>query len=269
MIDQGARAGNPTSDQSNICYFFRFGLIVTGKSEREHLPKLFRSLKASGICNFEVIRQIGQRNPIEASQRRARMVGSGQTITTKDEEEIGLPARRYLRDDSCSFVILVDDLERARREHAQQVFDRYRLALDTILTPIQRPRASVHFLVNMLEAYYFADARAVNAVLELEPPLDDFADDVEDIGHPKNELKQRHVGFDEVGDGGRILDNIRIEHILSRPDVCRWLRTLFGWCVKVLERYPDYALLNLSFNRDLRLNDGVLSDVTRTQLEGL
>lgn len=269
MIDQDAPAGILTSSQSNACYFFRFGLIVTGKAEYEHLPKLFRSLRATGICKFEVIRQIGQRSPIEASHRRARMVGSGQTITTKDEEEIGLPARRYLGDDCCSFVVLVDDLEYARREHAQQVFDRYRLALDTILTPIQRPRASVHFLVNMLEAYYFADVRAVNAVLELQPPLEDFADNVEDIRHPKNDLKQRHVDFDEVGDGGRILDNLRIEHILCRPDVCRWLRTLLGWCVKVLERYPDYALLNLAFNEDFRLNDGMLSDVTRVQLESL
>jgi hypothetical protein len=268
MIDQEA-PGIPTPSRANACYFFRFGLIVTGKAEQEHLPKLFSSLVATGICKFEVIRQIGQRSPIEASHRRARMVGSGQTITTKDEEEIGLPARRYLGDDPCSFVILVDDLEFARRENAQQVFNRYRLAMDTILTPIQKPRASVHFLVNMLEAYYFADARAVNAVLNLQPALEDFADDVEDIRHPKNDLKQRHIGYDEVGDGGRILDNIRIEHILSRPYVCRWLRTLLAWCVKVLERYPDYGLLNLTFNEGLRLNDGVLSDVTRTQLEGL
>jgi hypothetical protein len=269
MIDKDPPSDSFASSKSNTCYFFRFGLIVTGEGERKHLPKLFSSLTATGICNFQVIRHIGQRSPILSSKRRIRMVGRGEMIPTKDEEEIGLPARKHLGDDSCCFVILVDDLEHARREHAKEVFDRYRLSLDTILTPIQRPRASVHFLVNMLEAYYLADARAVNAVLELQPPLEDVADDVEDIRHPKNDLKQLYVGFDEVGDGGRILDNVRVEHILSRPDVCRWLRTLFGWCVKVLERYPDYALLNLAFNEDFRLNDGVLSDVTRAQLESL
>ena len=56
------------------------------------------------------------------------------------------------------FLILVDDLEAGRSDSAQEIFDRYRLALDTILTERKSRRASVHFLVNMLEAYYFATA---------------------------------------------------------------------------------------------------------------
>lgn len=44
--------------------FLHFGLIVTGETEWEHLPKLFKSLMATGTCTFEVIRKIGQRNPI-------------------------------------------------------------------------------------------------------------------------------------------------------------------------------------------------------------
>ena len=42
---------------------FHFGLIVTGHTEEEHLPKLFESLKETGICNFKVIKKIEQRSP--------------------------------------------------------------------------------------------------------------------------------------------------------------------------------------------------------------
>jgi len=45
------------------------------------------------------------------------------------------------------------------------VFERYRNALDAVLATLQlHHRAAVHFLVNMLEAYYFAHADAVNTV---------------------------------------------------------------------------------------------------------
>ena len=40
--------------------FFRFGLIVTGETEEQHLPKLFKSLMETRICNFRVIRRVGQ-----------------------------------------------------------------------------------------------------------------------------------------------------------------------------------------------------------------
>lgn len=249
------------------CYFFRFGLIVTGDTENDHLPKLFSLLIHTGICHFEVIRQIGQRSPITADKRKAKMVGQGQAILTKDEEEIGIPARRYLDDDPCRFVLLIDDLEHQRRNEAQQVFDRYRLALDTILNPEQQTRASVHFLVNMLEAYYFADAKAVNLALDLDPPLTDHSDDVESIRHPKGMLQDLYPRFHERDDGGRILDNIRSHHILSRPDTCAWLRTLFAWCVKVLQRYPAYDSLGTHFHNSYRFADGIFSEVTKGQIE--
>jgi hypothetical protein len=174
--------------------------------------------------------------------------------------EIGLPARRHLGVSPCHHVILVDDLEHDRRAIAQQVFDRYRLALDTILTSAQQPRAAVHFLVNMLEAYYFADAAAINAVLELQPPLEDYAGDVETITHPKNDLKWRFPGFDEVRHGGAILDHLDVEHVLSRPDMCAWLRTLFAWCVGALERAPVNETVSVS--EKYRLRDGIVSAVT-------
>ena len=223
-----------TSPESPRCAYFHFGLIVTGDTEREHLPKLFTSLMATGICTFKVIRKIEQRSPITSRRRRPPVVGTDQIIERKDELEIGLPARGYINRSGCHFVLLIDDLEYDRGDHAQQVFDRYRLALDTILNDLKH-RASVHFLVNMLEAYYFADARAINAVLETSLP--DYEGDVETIRNPKSDLRAEYQGFREIDDGGQILDQIDIGRVLSRPDACASLRTLFAWCVGVLAKY--------------------------------
>ena len=114
------------------------------------------------------------------------MLGSGKRIPDRDAVEIGLPSRRFLSSDD-RYVLLIDDLEERRSTDIQQIFDRYRLALDTMLTANQARRASVHFLVNMLEAYYFADAQAVNAVLGTD--LVDFEGDVETIPNLKRNLK--------------------------------------------------------------------------------
>ncbi|NJN98527.1 MAG: DUF4276 family protein [Anaerolineales bacterium] len=251
--------------ESQQCYFFHFGLIVTGKGERDHLPKLFKSLMATGICNFQVIQFTGQRGPITSEKRILEMVGSGKSIPDKDQSEIGLPARRYLNVNKCHFVVLVHDLEHDRKHQAQQVFDRYRRALDTMLTSEQNSRASVHFLVNMLEAYYFADAKAVSTVLNLTSSLEDYLEDVEDIPHPKGELKRLYLGFREREDGGQILDHLNIEHVLSRSDTCASLRTLFAWCSKVVEQYPDYQSLSLADK--YHLQDGRFSEITRSQLD--
>ena len=52
----------------------------------------------------------------------------------------------------------------AAETQAQEIFDRYRSALDVVLDTL-KDRASVHFLVYMLEAYYFADIQAINDCL--------------------------------------------------------------------------------------------------------
>jgi hypothetical protein len=148
------------------------------------------------------------------------------------------------------------------RDQAQQVFDRYRSALDKILNDLKH-RASVHFLVNMLEAYYFADTEAIKTILQTA--LSDYEGDVEEIHDPKEDPKRLPSGFREIEDGGRILDQLDIEHVLSRPDACASLRTLFAWCVKVLEKYSDYDCTDF-YNR-YKLNDGKLSEITRTQLD--
>ena len=147
----------------------RFGLIVTGKGEEESLPQFFRVLMAKAYCVFTVIRRVGQRNPITAPTRLLRMVGNRQRIPTRDEEEIGLPVLLFLRRHRGSYAMVVDDLEGTHRDIAAQVFARYRTALNEALTTSNlHKREAVHFLVNMLEAYYFADSRAVNSVAGAE-----------------------------------------------------------------------------------------------------
>ncbi len=182
------------------------------------------------------------------------MVGQGKKIPDRDEAEIGLPARGYLSSDD-KFLILVDDLEADRSNSAVEIFDRYRLALDTILTESQSRRASVHFLVNMLEAYYFADSQAINSALNTK--LDDYDGDVETIDNPKSRMKNLCPGFDVVEDGCRIIGRLSICHVLSREDTCSSLRTMFAWIFKAIGE-PESEL------RDAL--DGRYSDVTKGQI---
>jgi hypothetical protein len=214
---------------------YRFGLIVTGEGEEAFLPRLFRALMARAYCVFTVIRRVGQRSPITAPKRLLKMVGAGRPLPTKDEEEIGIPVLMFLRRHPGSCAMIVDDLEGDRRGKADAVFARYRTALDEALGPSGlKPRAAVHFMVNMLEAYYFADSRAVNSVAGAEVIPVDHPNDVEEIRHPKRNLKRLWPEFDEKTHGERILRCLDIEHVLSRPTECCWLRAMFAWCVAKL-----------------------------------
>ncbi len=258
------------NDSNNISTWdhFHFGLIVTGIGERKYLTNLFKTLSSTGFCSFKVIHFMGQRTPITSEKKIIKMVGNGKIIPDKDQA-IGLKARLFLDRDSHRFVILIDDLEHARESIAKDVFGRYRLALDTILTDEQLHRASVHFLVNMLEAYYFADADAVNSVLKSASPFNDYEGDVETIRHPKNKLKELFPGFDEVKDGGEILERLDVEHVLSRCDTCCWLRTLFEWCVEIIKRHSYYGILSPSPSDKYCLKDGKFNDITRQQLNSV
>ena len=247
----------PDLADSQHLQFLNFGLIVTGRAEEQFLPLLFRSISASGTCSFRVIRRIGQRSPIKSQKRRLQMMGSGKHIPDRDATDIGLPARQFLSSES-SFVILIDDLEAKRSEEVQQVFDRYRLALNEMLERNQTRRASVHFLVNMLEACYFADAQAVNPVLGTE--IRDYEGDVETIRNPKSNLKRLCQEFNEIAHGRRIVGGLRVSYVLSRKETCASLRTLFAWICKAIGEPAGetYQLLN-----------GDYSDVTRHQVGAL
>lgn len=247
------------------CPHIQFGLIVTGKTEADHLPTLFRSLSAVGGCSFKVIKHTGQRNPITSPKRLKKLEIAGKVVPTK-YEELCLFAKRYLQENACRFVLLLDDLEFDRREQEQSVFNDYRRGLDKILTPAYSYRAAVHFLVYMVEAYYFADAQAINAALSLGAPIKDEIGDVEEIKNPKARLKQLHSGFDERADGGKILEKLDLEKVLARPETCASLRTLLAWCIAALACYADYSNLTLP---EYCLDEGCLNKVTAGQIDVL
>ena len=234
--------------------FCRFWLVVTGKGEEEFLPELFRGLTARANCNFQVLRRIGQRDPVTSPERLVRMVRMGQVLPPKDVEEIGLPARRYMNGVG-SHVIVIDDLESERAGQAQDVFLRYRSALDAALPEKDRSRASVHFFKNMLEAYFLADASATNSVLGIA--IADWEGDVELIRNPKGELKKLFTGYHETGHGTEILKRLDVPHVLSNPSTCAALRTLFAWCWRSIGGPEE--------NR-FRFDDGEMWDVTRHQI---
>lgn len=211
--------------------FHHIGLLVTGVGEVKFLPSFLRSLMESGNCIVEVIRRIPQQSAITSPKRIEKMVKTNKPLTNSDED-IGVAARNYLLKKGRRFVVLVDDLEHKRQEGHEAHFLRYRKALDTMLTPFQgnqSHKASVHFLVNMVEAYYFADPRTVSAVMGGE--LTGHPEDVEQIRHPKNDLKVMFPGFDEVEHGERIANQIDLPLVLSNPQTCASLRTLVKWCV--------------------------------------
>lgn len=56
-----------------------FGLLVTGKTERTHLPKLFRRLTATGACHFTVVSKIEQLSPRTSAKKieKLKIVGRG------------------------------------------------------------------------------------------------------------------------------------------------------------------------------------------------
>ena len=243
--------------------FIRFGLIVTGDGEAEFLPKMFRSIMAAANCTFVMLRKSDQLSPITSTKRLIRMVGRGETIPTKDEAEYGIPARIFLQQYANSFVLVIDDLEGARREQVVAVFNRYRLALNEMLGPFGLSnRASIHFLVNMLEAYYFAHANAVNAAAKAEILTQDHPEDVENIGHPKNLMLHLWHGFREIEHGSAVLDELDLHHVLQHTDRCRWLRTVFQWCIS---RIPPDSIWDEQLLQSFGLPGGRREVMTENQ----
>ncbi len=148
--------------------------------------------------------------------------------------------------------MLVDDLEASRSDDVDAVYGRYRMALDTILREHMSAKAAVHFLVNMLEAYYFADANAVNQVLKTD--LEDFDGDVETIKHPKNKLRSICAGFDEKEHGPLIVKVLDVSHVLAHEERCASLRTMFAWA-------------SVAVQKTSWLPEGCLYDTTKEQID--
>lgn len=248
------------------CEHCKFGLIVTGAGEQEFAPTLFVSLVRRAGCDFRVLRKTGQRSAVKKT-KRLKMVGQGTPIPERDEEEISIPVRLFLRNHPCRFVVLLDDVEFARRDDLPAIFQRYREALDVLLTQDERRRVAVHFFANMLEAYYFADSSAVNTALGNTVLAADYESDVETIRHPKGELKRLAqacgVSFDERRDGAEIVSCLNLDHILSRPETCAFLRSLFAWCVRQLE--ANCLVWDEMLGMRYQITSGVQANVTKNQ----
>ena len=176
------------NNQNNTWPFFHFGLLVTGRTEEKHIPKLFSSLQTQpevqGRCHFEVIRFINQRRPKKKTP--INMIGQDDKVIPDKAIHIGFATRKYINKSEYHYVLLIDDLEYEWKELIQDVFQLYRDIFDVILKK-KKHRVAIHFFVYMLEAYYFADANAINLVLSTD--LKDYESDVETIRHPKDELK--------------------------------------------------------------------------------
>lgn len=220
-------------------FFLRIDLLVTGETEEAHLPKLFSRLEATGVCQLTVRRRIRQYSP-RSSHRPLQVVGRPKgRLPTRMEEEISLPSRASLADPD-RLLVLIDDLEHDRRGSIESIFELYRGALDLLLDDAQRSRASVHFLANMLEAYFFADPRAVEEALDSE--LASPESDVEQIRNPKGLLKQKIPGYGEKHHGGMILDRIDLHRVLAEPQACGWLRSCVAWLVRGIRAELDPSL---------------------------
>jgi hypothetical protein len=238
--------------------FIKFGLIVTGKGEREFLPKLFRDLTRTGHCSFSVIKMVRQLDPVTSPKRRAaRVVGSGKLAFNRYEEDIGVAARQFIGKGEYHFVILLDDLEGHNRDRIEAKFRRYREPLDGLLK-LQgfRDRAAVHFFRNMLEAYFLSDTAAVNAVLGTS--LTDHEGDVEEIANPKRTIKEAAKRYREIEDGKAIVSRLDLQHVLGNPRTCASLRSLIAWCSEKM---------GVPFDERYRLSSGAYLIVTGRQLK--
>lgn len=239
----------------------RFGLIVTGKGERENLHQPFKkSLEALGFCVVEVVCKCEQLRP-RKTDREFFIVGTGFNMTDR-REEFALRARAYLMPDPTNrYLLVIDDLE---GHDPLPTFRLYRAALDAVLAkPGLSTRASVHFLVNMLEAYFFAHADALNQAAGFQVIAVDHSTDVEAIPHPKNRLKQLWSAFGEVEPAGHVLKQLDLAHVLSRPDQCCWLRSLVAWCMDRLKEHG--AFYGAVDPARFRLNDGCKTPLTYNQ----
>lgn len=240
----------------------RFFLIVTGKTEAGDLPTLLSPFRDTGLCTIEVKRKIDQRSPRTSPKRTLKVLGTEKLMPSKDQEAISLPVRSWLKGNPNARVVLVDDLE---DRDPEGVFRRYREAIDLLLAPEERPRAAVHFLVKMIEAYFFAHPEAVEQALNrtiVVPP-----GDPEGIKHPKNELKRQLESFREIDDGAKIIAKLSLDLVLADPTTCAWLRSFAHWLHGSLARATDQseALAYFEFERRFRLVDGALAALTSGQ----
>lgn len=237
---------------------FKIRLFVTGQSEFAVLPRMLSELTLSGRCSITpeiAFKQLG------VSTKRL-VNRSGKAVAGK-AEQIGLKIRGWIQASTENLAIIVDDLEHERRGEAASLFKRYNDAVLPFLNvdPSFVRRFSVHFLVNMLEAYYFRQVAVINEVCGTTMPSHEG--NVENLRHPKNRIDDaiRQVNprqrFREIDDGREIAKKLSLTTILDDPKSCRALRTLVAW---IVERIGDGSADRY------RLREGEYWDITVGQL---
>lgn len=150
------------------------------------------------------------------------------------QEEISLPVRSCLRRGEDTYLLLIDDLESSGRASVEEIFKNYRRAVDLLLAAEEKSRTAVFFLVNMLEAYFFADPEAIHRALGIQAEIS--VGDVEKIRNPKSRLAMQYPGYRETEDGGRILEQLDLFKVLENPKHCAWLRSCIDWVYRSLSR---------------------------------
>ena len=238
---------------------------VTGHAEVECVPAIIRKCMrlSSAVVKIGTVSRVRQRPRL-----RIRAKGSQKCQVLPEHEKLAREIPKLVRDER-SYFLWIDDLENEEdRKQPQPHFDYYARLLDDAVHAPMRERCSIHFLVNMLEAYFLADTSAVNTVLQpfLERPdtsLKRHQGDCENIKNPKGTLVShvKHCNptkrYIETTHGPGIARQLDIEQILSNPNHCRALRTLVAWCWEAIgeARTDQFQLLA-----------GVYWDVTAHQL---
>ncbi len=256
-----------------------FGLLVTGKLEeggreggraQASLADLFRPIRNTGLCDLKVALRFNQWVPEKKEPpltvRRSPEPKSLPTF----KQEIALKVRGWLENGQNRFLIFIDDGERARAATIGEVFADYRSTITALLPEAQHPRVAVHFLVNMIEAYYFADPERASEALGWSIPR--IGGDPEEIRNPYSDLIEAagRLGKDygkKRETGERVLARIRLEEILKNPEHCGWLRAAVRWLVFSLENATDQpeALEAFGFRQLFHLESGKIAPLTGAQ----
>lgn len=238
-------------------------LFVTGEGEEAFLATFFRQLRH--FESGDVIITADYAFPqITVATSAKKLAKHGKEVLEKIDKAAVKKIRPLLLTSTEHYAVLVDDLETERRFLAESQFNFYQEQIHRILDarPEIKNRFSVHFFVNMIEAYYFKHPEVANEVCGTL--LDEHPGDVENIRHPKNRLKDlvskldRGQKFDEVVHGAAIAKKLDLPKVLEHPQHCRALRTLVAWIWEAIGRERG---------KEYQLQHGLYWDVTATQLK--
>lgn len=217
-----------------------FILAVTGHTEvkcaarivRKSLPNLPRRVEV------DVVRRVPQRPRI-----RLRNKTPTRSQIIPDHQKLALDLPKLLAQNPDRYFLWLDDLEKGEdRQNPTSHYRYYRDLIEGAVTGDFRRRCSVHFLVNMLENYFFGHTSVVNEVLKTS--LTDHDGDCENIRSAAGKLNEfaksvsQSSQYHKTTHGTEIARKLDIERILGNPQTCRALRTLVAWCWNTVGEQP-------------------------------